>query len=184
MNRNLMIKLFLPLLLVLLVICCHGSPGHRLLLFDFETEKELSRLNWKCHVIYELDSEHKTHGSRSLRLEMYPSGAYPGMSTGAFEHDWSGYKKLCVDIFNPEDAKIGMTLRIDDKEDYPDYADRVNKRIVVSEGWNHFCFDLDTLFTSGTGRRLDLSNVTRFCLFTAHPDQVVTLFLDNIHLRQ
>ncbi len=184
---NLIIKStvwLLMLAVVLLLANCRQHPVKELKLFDFEFKEDLDRLNWNCHVIYGLDRRFVSQGKKSLKLEMYPPGSYPGMSTNSFEHDWSDYGKMCVDIFNPGKGQLSLTLRIDDKEDYPPYEDRVNKSFLVKSGWNEICVELNGLLTSGTKRHLNLANITRLYLFTGHPQRPLILYLDNIRLTQ
>jgi len=168
----------------LFLTSCRQQRAKDLTLFDFESQEELDQLNWRCHVIYELNDQYVSHGQKSLKLEMYPPSRYPGMSTSSFEHDWRGYKKLCFDIFNPKKEGVSISFRLDDKKDHPSYADRINKSIKLKSGWNAICFELDSLRTSGTKRHLNLTNVTRLYMFTLNPERPLTLFLDNIRLTQ
>jgi predicted MPP superfamily phosphohydrolase len=48
------------------------------ILFDFESEPDLRRLNWECHKWFELSEEHATSGRFSLKVTL-PPGQYPGI---------------------------------------------------------------------------------------------------------
>ncbi len=151
------------------------------MLFDFESDAELDRFHWKCHTLFSLSDDHVTHGKRSLRLELYPSD-YPGLAPMIEINNWGGYKALCFDISNPEKKELGISVRIDDREDYPDYEDRYTKSFILKPGMNPMRIPLDSLVTSGTGRSLDLRRIYRVFIFMAHPEKPVVLYVDYIRL--
>ena len=90
----------ISLILALILLRCTDRPATERVLFDFETEQDLDRVHWKCHALFSLSEEHATHGSRCLRLELYPS-PYPGVAPMLRENDWSEFRNLCFAIYNP-----------------------------------------------------------------------------------
>ena len=166
--------------LLILVACHRGIPAERVL-FDFESDSELDRFHWRCHTLFSLSDEHVTHGARSLRLELYPSD-YPGLKPMLEENDWRGYKALCFDIYNPDEKELRISVRIDDREDYPNYDDRYNRTFILRPGMNRMRISLDTLVTSGTRRKLDLSKIYRVVIFVARPERRVVLYVDYLRL--
>jgi hypothetical protein len=160
---------------------CYGSVPPERVLFDFESDAELDRLHWKCPVLLSLSDEHVTHGNRSLKLDLYPSN-YPGLHPMLEDNNWRGYKALCFDIYNPEERELSVSVRIDDRKDYPKYADRYNKRFVLTPGMNHMRIPLETLVTSGTNRKLDLGKIYRLLIFMVHPEKRVALYVDYLRL--
>ena len=107
---------YLSLIAVSLLVACSVPPVERIL-FDFETDEELDRFHWKCHTLFALSGEHATHGSKSLKLELYPS-EYPGLAPMIENTNWSRYRAFQFDIYNPQNADIPLSVRIDDREDY------------------------------------------------------------------
>ena len=160
---------------------CSGPAPAELVLFDFESDAELDRFNWKCHTLFWLSDEHVTHGTRSLRLELYPS-EYPGIAPKLERKDWSGYRALCFDIYNPAKKELQISMRIDDLEDFPDYKDRYNKSFILQSGLNRMSFPLDSLVTTGGHRSLDLKNIYRVLIFMVNPSQKVVLYVDYMRL--
>lgn len=160
--------------------CADSVSGERVL-FDFESDSELDRFHWKCHTLFSLSDEHITHGARSLRLELYPS-PYPGLAPMLEENDWQRYKTLCFDIYNPEKAALRITVRIDDRKDYPDYGNRYNKGFVIQPGLNRIHIPFDSLITSRTGRTLDLKKIYRLLIFMVRPEKKVVLYVDYLRL--
>lgn len=164
----------------LLVICCGTVPKERVL-FDFESDSELDRFHWRCHTLFSLSDQHVTNGERSLRLELYPSD-YPGLAPMVDRNDWRGYKTLCFDIYNTEETELQLTVRIDDRKDYPDYRDRYNENFSIQPGMNHMRIPFDSLLTSGTSRKLELGKIHRVLMFMVNPEKKVVLFVDYIRL--
>jgi len=152
---------------------CHSNTPKELVLFDFESDSQLDQFHWKCHTLFSISDEHASHGEKSLKLELFPSD-YPGLTPMLKENDWRGFKALCFDIYNPEE-KQQISVRIDDRKDYPDYGERYNKSFILNQGMNQISIPLNTLVTSGTDRNLNLKNIYRLLIFTASPEKRVVL---------
>ena len=112
-------RLILILIMALVLCGCRNEIPQEKILFDFETEQDLDRVHWKCHALFSLSEEHATHGSRCLRLELYPS-PYPGVTPMVREKDWSEFRNLCFDIYNPQERETEIAVRIDDRKIWPD----------------------------------------------------------------
>lgn len=160
---------------------CHREPSGGHVFFDFESDVELDQFHWKCHTLFSLSREHITHGEKSLRLELYPSD-YPGLTPMIEKRDWSRYDALRFDIYNPQNEAVTLTVRIDDRKDYPNYADRYNKSFILKPGMNRMRIPLNTLVTSGTNRKLNLQKIYRILVFMTRPEKRVVLYVDYIRL--
>lgn len=160
---------------------CHKNTPDDLVLFDFETEKELDQVHWKCRTLLSLSGHFASHGKKSLRIEMFPS-SYPGFSPALAVNDWQGYKFFCFDIFNPSPDHLKITLRVDDRKQALEYNERYNQSFDLKPGLNSFKIPLSTLKTSQTGIPLKLKKICRFLLFMVNPDKKQELFLDHIRL--
>jgi hypothetical protein len=182
MHYKFMFKLLL-LIFIILVIGCHEPIQRQFVLFDFESDSELDQLHWKCHTLMNLSDEHVSHGSKSLRLELYPS-EYPGLSPMIRNNNWQGYESLGFDIFNPNGKEIKIAVRIDDRKDAPEYKDRYNHGFVLAPGLNRINISIDKLSTSGTNRRLDLKKIYFLTIFIVNPSEKVTLYVDYIRLER
>ena len=169
------------LIVIMFLSSCTGCVAEELVLFDFESDSELDHLHWKCHTLLALSDEHTTHGARSLRMELYPS-PYPGLAPMLEKNDWRRFKALRFDIYNPENAALRISVRIDDRKDYPDYVNRYNKGFVIQPGMNQLCIPFDSFITSGTGRTLDLKKIYRLLIFMVRPEKKVVLYVDYLRL--
>jgi hypothetical protein len=174
-------KILLIVACLSILISCSGPVPAELVLFDFESDAELDGFHWKCHTLFRLSDEHVSHGTRSLRLELYPS-KYPGLAPMLEKDDWKGYSALCFDIYNPAKKEHRISMRIDDREDFPDYENRYNKSFILKPGLNRMSFPLDSLVTTGGNRSLDLKNIYRVLIFMVNPSEKVVLYLDHMRL--
>lgn len=164
-----------------ILAACSNTVPEELILFDFETDSELDRIHWKCFTLFGLSDMNATHGVSSLAMELYPS-SYPGWNAKLSVKNWQRYKTLGFDVYNPESREVHIGLRIDDREDYPDYADRYNQQFLLKPGMNRLKIPLKSLVTSGTGGALDLKNIYRFLIFMGYPERKYLLYLDYIRL--
>jgi hypothetical protein len=177
-------RLFLGLAITMMFLySCTRDFQKELVIFDFESEAELDQLQWNCHSLYLLTSEHVTHGTKALKLELYPySLEYLRFSPILKMHDWSRYKTLRFDIFNPGNGTVNIGVRIDDREDYPDYPDRYNAGVDLHPGINSIAIPLESLITSRTLRHMNLKNIRKFLIFTGYQKDKMTLYIDYIRL--
>jgi hypothetical protein len=176
-----MVRLIFLMIALFLFVACGGRTSGERVLFDFESDAELDRFHWKCHTLFSLSHNHITHGEKSLRLELYPSD-YPGLTRMIEKRNWSRFKVLRFDIYTHENEALTLTVRIDDREDYPDHGDRYNKSFIIRPGMNRVNIPFDTLLASGTGRKLDLRKIYRLFIFMASPERKVVLYVDYIRL--
>jgi hypothetical protein len=176
---------FNTLLLVLIVIVsglgCSRTTPKELMLADFEADEELNQLYWSCHTLYSQSNDHATHGSKSLKMELYPAD-YPGLVLTPAVIDWQDYKELYFDVYNPLQQQVQVTVRIDDQKDYPEYGDRYNRGFVLQYGSNHINIPLVTLAASGNSRHLDLRHIYRLFIFTKRLPSKISLYVDSIKL--
>ena len=170
------------ILFSLLFISCNDiSTSDEKILFDFESDHELDEVHWKCHSLMAISNQHATHGKRSLKLELHPS-QYPGFNPFTKISDWRPFKSLCFDVYNPGDKDQNLTVRIDDRKDNTEYADRYNKRYILKQGMNHIEIKMDSLVTTGTNRKMDTSKIYKFLFFMYKPTEKVVLYVDYIRL--
>ena len=159
----------------LVISCQAGTPRYHL---DFETEEDLDALYWQCKTVFSLSDKYVTSGGKSLKVEFFPS-PFPGIRLERFPSDWSSYRRLVFDAYNPEDRGISLDLRLDDKRD-PHFDDRYNGKVWLNPGVNHISIPLDGLMTTGTSRHLDLGHMKKVILFMTNPRVVHIVFLDDL----
>ncbi len=150
-------------------------------LFDFEAEAELNHLDWKCHKWFEQSSEHVTSGKYSLKAVL-PAGPYPGIDFRGIDPDWSKYKELRLDVYNPAQDAVRFHIRIDDAQSGWGYADRFDRTFVLRTGGNAVSIPLPSIKTNIHARPLDLKRIERLMIFIPGNQKTTELFIDAIRL--
>ncbi len=151
-------------------------------LSDFETPFETSR--WDGGARYSVDSSVARHGKASLRVDMDTS-LYSGVALVYFPRDWSGYRFLSMEAFNPSPEGIDIICRIHDlrhEEGKQLYKDRFNKVFRLRSGWNHLQVDLGEVARAPAGRTLDLGTIRAVGVFATRLPTPRTIFLDHVRL--
>jgi hypothetical protein len=175
-------SLVLILLMFIWIFTGHcAKPESEKILFDFESDSELERFHWRCHTLFSLSDEHATRGSKSLKLELFPSD-YPGLTPKLAGNNWQGYNTFSFDIYSTQQKITPLTVRIDDSKDCLDHPDRFNKIFYLQPGANTISIPTDTLVTSGTKRKLNLKMIYRVMIFVAQPGERMVYYFDCIRL--
>jgi hypothetical protein len=159
----------------------HSNPAAQKILFDFESESELEKLNWECHKWFELSEEHATSGKHSLRV-ILPPGQYPGINFQEIKKDWSESNYLKMDIFNPSGEDLKFHIRIDDNKSGWEYANRFDKDFEMTQGMHHISISTDSIRTNMHDHPLNLKKIKRMMVFIPNNMQKREIYLDNIRL--
>jgi predicted MPP superfamily phosphohydrolase len=157
------------------------KPSKTGMLFDFENEAELNLLDWECDKWFELSPMHATSGRYSLKMTL-PPGRYPGVNFERIYSDWSNYRFLKMDLYNPAEDPFTLHVRIDDKNSGWDYADRSDTDFEVRTGKNSISIPLDSIKTNLKPRPLNLRKIERLMVFI--PDNAIKreFYLDDVRL--
>ncbi len=150
-------------------------------MFDFESDQELENLDWECHKWFERSPKNATSGQYSLKTSL-PPGQYPGINFNNFRKDWSGFKTLTMDVYNPSQENIRFHIRIDDHKSGWEYSDRFDKTFSLAQGRNNLEIPLDKLKTNLKPRPLNLNKIERMMVFLPGNQKKRELFIDNIRL--
>ncbi len=151
-------------------------------LSNFETPWETSR--WGGDSKFARDRQHTQNGRYSLKIELNTS-TYSGVSLNYFPTDWSGFKHLRFDLFNPSDMVLIITCRIHDAlhaENELRYSDRFNRSYRLEPGWNPIRIALADVAEAPRTRTMDLQAIQDFSIFAVRLPQPQTLHLDYVRL--
>lgn len=168
------------LALLFLAMSCGKAPTEAIL-FDFESDAELDLLQWNCHTLFTLSDRHATRGSRSLKMDLFPS-EYPGLEFSPVQKDWSKYSSFSFDIYNPAAQPVKFRIRIDDQKRPPSFKDRYNDSFILNPGRNHISIPLSSLITSGTKRHLNLARIYTVYIFLPDPNTEQTFYIDAVRI--
>ncbi len=150
-------------------------------LFDFESEAELDQVNWECRKWFELSKDHFAHGKRSLKVSL-PPGRYPGVKFHGFRKDWTGFRFLKLDVFNPSREKVRFHVRIDDEKSRWEYARRFDRTVELSPGANALSFSIESIRTNMTSRPLEFKKISNLMMFVLDNRERKDLYIDYIRL--
>ncbi len=165
-------------LLALLGACAREKP---IVLYDFEDERDLDRIVWRCHDRFALSEAWAASGRRSLRCDL-PRETYPGVRFVDFESDWSGYETLSLHIRNEGDDALDLVVRVDDPDSGEELEERYNGRFDVPPGESRIEIALRDVRAGPEGRELDLSRIRLFMVFLRGSENPPVLYLDRIAL--
>lgn len=171
------------LMVAVLVFSCSRPQEQAVVLYDFESETELDKLTWECHVLYALATDHATSGNRSLRADLYPS-PYPAVVMPLTVRDWRPFARLSFDVYNPSDKALRIGVGIDDERVRPSYGDRYNRSFSLRPGDNHLIIPLETVIATGSRRQLELAHIYRMFILVAFPATKTTLYVDAVRLSE
>lgn len=136
-------KIIVLFTLVLISGCSKDSvAGKDMMLFDFEDDSDLDRFAWKCRGRFELSSDYKNTGSRSLRFEFHPSSKV-GFSTGDVPQDWSIYRSFDFWVYNPSQATVPIYVRVNRRAPSGNFIHLLSKQCTINPGVNTISIPLD-----------------------------------------
>ena len=104
----------------------------------------------------------------ALRITIDPEhpGEYPGIAFYEPAPDWSGYEALVIDLANPEEQPLKLTLRVHDRRHNKLFADRYNETFVIApHEESRIRVPTRTIKAAPAGREMDLSQIATLILF-------------------
>ena len=126
-----------------------------------------------------------SQGSYSVKISLAKDKPYSGITFDRLYKDWSSYKHLAFDIYNPEAGAFMMSLRVNDAKHQVNGwhdVDRYNARFVVNPGWNHLMFSLAEIQRAPAHRQMEMTAITHLVIFANQLPTAQDIYLDNVHL--
>ena len=121
-------------------------------------------------------------GERALRLR-YEANAPPLVKVEEPFPDWRGYSALVLDLTNPTDRDLRMTLRISDAEHDWSPEDRLNLPLVLPSATRSTVrVAIEAVRTAPASRRADLSRIVDLALFGSGGAGEGELFVSRVWL--
>ncbi len=156
------------------------------LLSGFETPLEASR--WSGSARRTRDDTVSFSGHSSLRLAL-TTQRYSGAGLKDFPRDWSAYRTLSLQVFNPVQQPLLLHFRIHDqyhtshKNPHNNgYSDRFNASFKLKSGWNTLQVSLAKVVQAPKGRLLDLTHIAGMLVFVGKLPEPRTIYLDDVKL--
>lgn len=178
MNRALLAKgRFMMLLLFFLCPnvltfqgCQNSTAIESSVLFDFEKDADLDRIEFKCKTRFYLAGEYKKSGERSLKMEFYPTDLV-GFIGKDFSHDWRNAGAVNVWIYNPSNLPQTIYMEINGKRET--LIKHVEK---LQPGANDLSITLNKIDAD------ELKKINNFAFYLKHINHKTTLYFDRIEV--
>lgn len=121
-----------------------------------------------------------SQGEQSLRV-VGGAGDWAGVNYSAGNKDWTPFRALVLDVFNPRDP-FTLFVRVDDDRDAPKSTGRYERGFELARGWNRLRILTAEIERGPKERRLNLKAIRRVAVFTGDGEPQRFWFLDNVHL--
>ena len=158
------------------------ARNHFPVLSDFETPFEIDR--WTGDAKLSIDDAVHFNGGSSLKVALNTS-KYSGAILKYFPGNWSNYKYLRLNIFNPRKEPLKIICRIHDRrhtDGNQAYDDRFNKNYVLNDGWNLIEIPLKEVVNAPKDRKLNLKEVQEIGIFVYRLPRPWVIYIDNVSL--
>ncbi|KAF0170732.1 MAG: hypothetical protein FD161_4514 [Limisphaerales bacterium] len=119
-------------------------------------------------------------GEQSLRVAG-GAGDWAGVNYSAGDKDWTPFRALVLEVFNPREP-FTLFVRLDDDQDAAKLAERFERGFELTRGWNRLRVPTVEIERGPKGRRLNLKSIRRVAVFTGDGEPQRFWFLDNVHL--
>lgn len=174
--------LVLPAVLSILVASVvQGSQAWQFpLLAGFDNPIELQRVDG----VGTLSNAFFQQGSGALKIQ-FTTKKYSGVYLTLFHGDWSVYRELAMEFYNPDAAPLLVTLRISDRHHdrgEGDYDDRFNRRLYLQPGWNPVRIPIDEIQKMPIDRLMDLDQVRTLGVYSSYLEAPRVLYWDHVRL--
>jgi hypothetical protein len=121
-------------------------------------------------------------GERALRIA-YDKGGPRAVQVVEPSGDWRGYSRVAVDLTNPGDSELRLTLRIFDATHDMDYRDRFNLPVAVPpRARTTVRVTLAAVETAPASRRMDMARVADVMLFGQPRDGAGEFYVSRLWL--
>ncbi|AZT84750.1 succinyl-CoA synthetase subunit beta [Marinobacter sp. NP-4(2019)] len=128
---------------------------------------------------------HSDINGQSLKISL-STRLYSGVTLDNLPVDWRDYDQLTVTLFNPDDADLTLTLRINDVEHERGsnvYSDRFNTQLPLKPGLNTFTLGLEDIENAPRNRAMNMDNIRRLGIFTTRLPAPRTIYLLDLRLK-
>ena len=151
-------------------------------LSDFETPFE--RMRWTGSGDLRAVHERAKSGNHSLKIVLHTT-QYSGVALVYFPNDWRNYRYIGFSVFNPSEIPLKLVCRIHDESHYQnggEYEDRFNRTLAVYRGWNDFRISLSDVMNSPKDRKMDMTRIQNFGIFSVRLPHERLIYLDHLRL--
>lgn len=157
----------------------HHCKSRLPLIASFENDWERTLLKKNKFTNIHIRNSHATHGTRSLEVICQPY-IYPGISIEYTPHDWSKYKTLAFDMYNPQSEKFKLHLRIDAESLNGDSEQRYYTWSAIVPGLNKLRIPISDIKMNNP--EMNMNKISRMVLYLYRLRQPLRFYVDNVRL--
>lgn len=116
---------------------------------------------------------------------VFGSARWPGIDFFEPAPDWSGYRTLVLDLVNPTDDLLELTLRVHDACHNNEYADRFNRSFVLEPRSRSVVrIALIDIQSAPRGRAMDMARIADFHLFRSDGSKAREMYVLGVRLER
>lgn len=154
------------------------------MLSSFERSRELG--SWaRYRSEFERSTDWSSHGDYSLKVTL-PPGEYPGVAMVWFKHDWREFSHLHLDLMNPNDEPLTVSVKLFDKYHTMtgyQHNDRFHRDYVLEPGVPlPVDIDLAEVESAPESRKMILKWMWSIEIFSCDVKQTQFLHVDHLRL--
>lgn len=111
-------------------------------------------------------------------------GRWPGITLNEPSPDWSRYSQLFVDVSNPGQTALPLSIRVNDRQHNFHYEDRFTREFAVAPTSRLTVrYSLEEIASAPRGRRMDMRNIATVIIFRSGAVAGQSLVLHRIWLQ-
>ena len=151
-------------------------------LSDFENSFEI--LRWHGNADFAIDHTVRYTGRSSLRVALN-TDLYSGVSLQYFPENWHGFSQFQFRAFNPAEAPLSITCRINDTSHtngVQHYSDRFNHTYALLQGWNTITIPIEEIRGAPATRKMDLGHIRAIGIFATRLPHPRLMYIDDVKL--
>ena len=185
--------------IAVLLLIAHSMPALTMLrayerrasafptLVDFSDQRDLYflREQWSGIAITSLPSAYaRSPGEAALHVTFLP-GDWPGVDDLEPAPDWRGYQALALDVVNPTDEPLWLTLRAHDVHHNFEFTDRFTRRFnVPPRTRSTLRIPIAEIASAPRGRAMDLHQMADFLFFRSSDSLATEMYLVSVRLEK
>ncbi len=156
------------------------------LLNSFESRYELQQVQTNSS---EVKTRHAnswyTHGEHGLEIVL-GTRKYTGLGLIGPYGDWSHFRFLVMDFYNPDKEPLELVLKISDSlhdRGTNSFNDRFNRSILLMQGWNQVQVELNDVRIAPRNRVMQMNQISGITIFAVQLSKPREFYWDNIRLQ-
>ncbi len=126
----------------------------------------------------------RTFENGALRVD-FVSEPFPGVAWFEPHPDWRGHDSLIVDVENPNDSPMQLTLRVHDRAHSWEFADRFNRNIRLAPHERRLVrVPLNEIMQAPSGRDMDMGHIADVSLYRSDPAGPSRMIVHSLRLEK